>query len=294
MSSGVRTARVLVLALLWALPLGIRAQVAVPQLTARVTDLTGTLSGEQRSMLESQLEAFERRKGTQIAVLILPTTAPESIEQYGIRVADRWRIGRSRVDDGAILIVAKDDRAVRIEVGYGLEGALNDAVCNRIIEEIIIPRFRQGDFYGGISAGIERMIGVVDGEPLPPPPEHRDGASNVPALGHYAPVLLILTVVLGGVFRGLFGRLPGAVVTGGLLGLLAWLIAGVVAVAVLAGFIGFIVTLLGGGTGGFPGGMGGWGYGGGGYGGYGGSSGGGGGFSGGGGRFGGGGASGRW
>src|SRR5688572_31953205 len=155
---------------LFLLALGLAwAQVAVPPLTARVTDLTGTLTREQRVGLERSLEAFEARKGSQIAVLLVPTTAPEAIEQYALRVAEQWKIGRKKVDDGAILVVAKDDRALRIEVGYGLEGALNDATANRIIRELIVPRFREGDFYGGINAGLDRMMRVIDGEPLPAP-----------------------------------------------------------------------------------------------------------------------------
>jgi uncharacterized protein len=287
-----RAARILLLALVWAMPFLVRAEVAVPPLTARVTDLTGTLSADQRQALESQLQAFEQRKGTQIGVLIVPSTAPETIEQYGIRVAEQWRLGRRNVDDGAILIVAKNDRAVRIEVGYGLEGALNDAVSNRIIEEIIVPRFRQGDFYGGISAGIDRMIRVVDGEPLPAPTSREVPASGSGLL-HYWPVLLLLVLIVGGFFRAILGRLPGAIVTGGVLGVLAWFMAGALGIALLAGFIGFFFTLLSGGMGGARG-MGGW-YGGGfGGGGFGGGGFGGGGFSGGGGGFGGGGASGRW
>jgi uncharacterized protein len=289
-STGIRTARVLLLALLWSMPFLVRAQVAVPSLTARVTDLTGTLSADQRQALESQLQAFEQHKGTQIAVLIVPSTAPETIEQYGIRVAEQWRLGRKNVDDGAILIVAKNDRTVRIEVGYGLEGPLNDAVSNRIIQEIIVPRFRQGDFYGGISAGIDRMIRVVDGEPLPPPTS-REAPANAPGFLHYAPILLIITLIVGGLFRHLLGRVPGAIVTGGLLGFLTWFVAGAMAAALLAGFIGFFFTLLSGGMGRgmgvwYGGGFGGGSFGGGGFGG--------GGFSGGGGGFGGGGASGRW
>ncbi len=160
-------------ALLAALLLGacnpVPAQVAVPQLAARVTDLTNTLSAPQIATLDQTLQAFEMRKGSQIAVLIIPSTQPESIEQYGIRVAEQWRLGRKRIDDGALLIIAKDHHGMRIEVGYGLEGALNDAVCARIIREIIAPRFRQDDFYGGITDGLARMIGVVEGQPLPEP-----------------------------------------------------------------------------------------------------------------------------
>src|SRR6201994_56830 len=145
------------------------AQVAVPPLTGRVVDLTGTLSGDEIASLTKKLCNFEIIKGSQIAVLIVPTTAPEEIEQYSIRVAEAWKIGRKKVDDGAILVVAKDDRKLRIEVGYGLEGGLPDASAKRIIDEFIVPHFRTGDFAGGISAGVDRIIRSVDGEPLPKP-----------------------------------------------------------------------------------------------------------------------------
>jgi uncharacterized protein len=134
------------------------AQVAIPPLTARVTDQTATLSPATTAALEASLAAFEARKGSQIAVLIVPTTAPESIEQYALRVAETWKLGRKGVDDGALLLVAKDDRTLRIEVGYGLEGALTDITAKRIVAEIITPRFRDGDFDGGVKAGVERMV----------------------------------------------------------------------------------------------------------------------------------------
>ncbi len=124
------------------------AQVAVPPLAGRVTDQTATLTTEQMAGLEQTLRAFEAKKGSQLALLIVPSTQPETIEQYALRVAEQWKLGRKKVDDGAILVVAKIDRALRIEVGYGLEGALNDATSKRIISEIITPRFKQGDFYG--------------------------------------------------------------------------------------------------------------------------------------------------
>ena len=134
-------------------------QQAVPPV-ARVSDATGTLSIEQKQSLESTLTALEQRKGSQVAVLFVATTQPEAIEQYSIRVAEAWKIGRKKIDDGALLVIAKNDRHLRIEVGYGLEGALNDATSKRIIDEIITPRFRNGDFAGGVSAGIDRMIGM--------------------------------------------------------------------------------------------------------------------------------------
>src|SRR5271169_3780022 len=135
---------------------------------ARVTDLTGTLTSAQNSTLEQTLTEFEQRKGSQIAVLMLPSTKPEEIEQFGIRVADQWKLGRKGVDDGMILIVAKDDHRIRVEVGRGLEGPVPDILASRVIREIIGPHFLAGDYYGGIDQGVERLIGLVDGEPLPP------------------------------------------------------------------------------------------------------------------------------
>jgi uncharacterized protein len=141
----------------------------VPPLTARVTDLTGTLSGQAVNRIEAKLADLRGKKGSQIAVLIVPTTQPEDIEQYGIRVEDAWKLGRKGVDDGAILLVAKNDHRVRIEVGRGLEGALPDAIAGRIIAETITPHFKLGDYDGGVEAGVDQMISVVSGEPLPEP-----------------------------------------------------------------------------------------------------------------------------
>ena len=258
------------------------AQVAVPPLAGHVTDLTATLTPAQKESLEQTLAAFEARKGSQLAVLLLPTTAPEGIDQYALRVAEQWKIGRAKVDDGAILVVAKDDRTLRLEVGYGLEGALSDIVSKRIISDTIVPRFKQGDYSGGIDAGVAQIIRVVDGEALPSPASQR---TQGPAdLRQMFPFLLIVVLVVGGVLRNTIGKLAGSVVTGALVGVLAWLLLGAVLLAVLAGLVATVVTLLGGGTvlrgiGGMGGGRGGFG---------------GGGFRGGGGGFGGGGASGRW
>lgn len=268
--------------------LGASAQelVPVPPLQGRVSDLTGTLTAEQSAALEQSLRAFEERKGTQIAVLIVPTTRPEAIEPYALRVVEQWKLGRRKVDDGALLLVAKDDRAVRLEVGYGIEGALNDATAARIIAEVITPGFRQGDFYGGLTAGLDQIVRVLDGETLPPP-ERRGPVAADDGLGQAWPVLFIVALVLGGVLRQVLGRLPGALVVGGMLGIVVWFALGTLAVAASAGLSGFFVTLLGIGMGGH-GGM----HGHGGH--RGGGSGRGGGFRGGGGGFGGGGASGKW
>jgi len=188
----------------------VRAQVALPPLEARVTDLTVTLTASQQSALEEKLAAFERRKGSQVAVLILPTTQPEDIAQFGIRLGDAWKIGRAASDDGAILIVAKDDRAMRIEVGRGLEGALTDITASRILNDTITPLFKQGDFNGGVNAGLDQMIRVIDGEPLPPPDQSwKRGGWKVPT-----PMLLFLGIALLFVLHRFLGRGPVAAILG--------------------------------------------------------------------------------
>ena len=258
------------------------ADVAVPPV-ARVTDLSGTLTPEQIGTLSSRLQQFEAKKGSQIAVLVVATTEPEAIEQYGIRLAEAWKLGRKGVDDGAILLVAKNDHAVRIEVGYGLEGALTDATSKRIIEEFIVPKFRQDDFYGGITAGLERIMAVVEGEPLPEPSARGTGPdfknSQV-----FMMVLFFGATFSGRFLRQLLGSFPAAGVNGALIGALSWWLMGWLPFVFFFALLGVISALphaRGGGLGGYSG------YGGGGFGG-------GGGFSGGGGGFGGGGASGRW
>jgi uncharacterized protein len=275
---------------------------AVPELKTRVTDLADVIPADREAALEATLAEFERRKGSQIAVLLVPSTAPEEIEQYSIRVVDAWKLGRKGVDDGALLIIATDDRRLRIEVGRGLEGVLTDLTSNRIITEIIRPRFRDGDYAGGVEAGVDRIIRLVDGEPLPEPEAGADGGeSGASPWESIAGPLFLLLVFGAGVLRAVFGRFFGAAATGALGGAITWFVIGSV---LAAGFIGvgafFVALLLGavpsarslgrsrrGDWGGFGGGgFGGGGFGGGGFGG--------GGFGGGGGGFGGGGASGSW
>jgi uncharacterized protein len=282
----------------------------IPPYAARVTDLTGTLTGAQQAALEQKLKAFEDRKGSQIAVLMVPTTQPEDIDQYSIRVAEAWKPGRKKVDDGAILLVAKNDRKMRIEVGYGLEGALTDATAFRIREETITPLFRQGDFAGGIDAGLDQMIRVIDGEQLPPPDRRwrsstETGKSLAP-LGNSLPFLIFAVIIGSVILRRVLGRGVGAVATGGVAGVLVWLFTHALVFGAIAGVVALVFSLLGGLGGGGGnnwsnrggmgrGGFGGWGGGGFGGGGFGGGGGGGGGFSGGGGgSFGGGGSSGSW
>ncbi|MFT4047746.1 MAG: YgcG family protein [Solimonas sp.] len=261
------------------------ADVPVPALTARVTDQTGTLDASQRAALESKLAAFEQAKGSQIALLIVPTTEPETIEQYSIRVAEQWKLGRKGVDDGLLILVARNDRALRIEVGYGLEGAVPDAIANRVIDEIIVPKFRSGDYYGGLDAGVDQLIKVIDGEPLPAPPQ-RSAAQRGGKLESLLPVLF-LALIAAQLLRRVFGQGLGSLLAGGAVFGLVWLLSGLLAVAALFGLAAFVLTLFGAAL---PFGGGGWSSRGGGFGG----GWGGGGFGGGGGGFGGGGASGRW
>ncbi len=257
------------------------AQVAVPDLSRRVTDLTATLSADQVAALESKLAAFEAQQGSQIAVLLLPTTQPEDIAQFGIRVAEQWKIGRAKIDDGVILIVAKDDRKLRLEVGYGLEGAIPDAIARRVIAETITPYFKAGDYYGGIDAGVQQLMRVIEGEPLPPPSEARsngdDGAFVMLIVGGMIAGWL-LSLLMGRPAAGGVAALGSGAVGAMLLGFTPLLLF--IAVFVFAGVVG----------GGRHGG--GWTSGGGGFGrggGFGGGS-----WGGGGGGFGGGGASGSW
>jgi uncharacterized protein len=275
----------------------------IPPLKARITDTTGTLNAQQREALEQTLAEFEKRKGTQIAVLMVPTTEPETIEQYAVRVEEAWKLGRKGIDDSALLVVAKNDRRLHIEVGYGLEGALPDAIAKRIIDNDIVPRFKAGDFYGGIRAGVDRIMRVAEGETLPPP------AAHGPASKGFDPGLLIFVffflLVAGSVLRAIFGRALGAGVAGGIAGFVVWMMVGSLIIALAIAAIEFFVMLSTGAFGGGSrrrgwgspyGGWGGGGFGGGGFGGggFGGGGFGGGGFSGGGGGSGGGGASGSW
>jgi uncharacterized protein len=266
----------------------------IPPLTSHVMDLTNTLSAGERQALDSKLSAWEARTTNQLVVLIVPSTSPETIDDYGIRVADAWKIGRKGEDNGAIFIVAKDDKRMRIEVGYGFEGVLTDVTSRRIIGENVAPLFSQGKFAAGIDAGVDRIIAVVDdGKPLPPPGKtaRKPTRSGNIDFGTLFIVLLVAVPIVGGVLRSMLGNLGGSLVGGGIAGAAAWFLAGSLLIAGAAGVIAFLIILFS-----ILGGRGGWGGMGGGGGGLGGGfgGGGGGGFSGGGGGFGGGGASGGW
>ncbi len=267
------------------------ANQTIPALNTRVTDLTGTLSTTEQAELENILKAYEKQKGSQLAVLIVPSTMPETIEQYSIRVTDNWKLGRKGIDDGVLLLIAKNDRKLRIEVGRGLEGILPDVIGKRIIEDIITPYFKQGQFFPGVKAGVEAILKVVSGEQLPPVQTPQPGSS--PDVVGKVFVAVGAGALLGSFFRLVIGRLPGALASSFIVFVLGgitfgWVIAFIAAMLVL-----FWVLLPNPPASGayYSGPQSHRGYGGGG------SSGGGfsrGGFSGGGGSFGGGGASGSW
>jgi uncharacterized protein len=280
-----RFIRFLTLGLALLLSFAVQAElVAIPPLAHRVTDLTSTLNSDQQAALESKLQAFEQNKGSQIAILIVPTTQPEDIAQYSIRVVDQWKLGREKPDDGLLVLVAKSDRKVRIEVGYGLEGAIPDAIAKRIVSDIMQPSFKLGDFYGGLDAATTQLIKLIDGESLPAPAKNQQAGSG--GIDHYFVFLLFAAVILGGILTSIFGRFLGSLATGGIIGGLVWILTTLLGASVIAGIAALLFTIMSGGRGGFiPGG----GFGGGGFGG-----GRGGGFGGGGGGFGGGGASGDW
>jgi uncharacterized protein len=271
--------------------------VKVPPLTARVTDLTNTLSAAEREALDAKLAAWEAQTGSQLVVLMLPSTQPEAIAAYSIRVAEAWKIGHKGKDNGAVFLIAKNDRKNRIEVGYGLEGVLTDVTTRRILAETVAPYFRNNQFAQGIDAGVDQIIAVVNkGEPLADSPavqapQRKSGGISFDTI---LILLFVIVPVIGGILRRIFGRAVGSTVGAGLVGGAAWLFAGSLAIAVIAAIVAFIVMLtfgLGSGLVGRGGGI--FIPGGGGGGGFGGGSGGGG-FSGGGGGFGGGGASGDW
>jgi uncharacterized protein len=299
-----RAASVLIAATLWSAAQGLAAQawdtgtdglLPIPPLAARVTDLTQTLAPAEAAALEAKLADWESRTSNQLVLLIVPTTQPEPIEAYSLRVAEKWKIGRKGQDNGVLFLVAKNDRKMRFEVGYGLEGVLPDVTANRIIREDVAPAFRDGRFAAGIDAGVDRVIAVVGGGSLPT----TNGVATKGRVGgfgfdQYLFILFFAVPVAGALLRTMFGRFGGSVVGGGMGGVLVWLVAGSLLFGVIGGLVVFVVMVAMGMGGGSAHRGGGWASTGSGWGGGGGSSSSGGGFSGGGGSFGGGGSSGSW
>ena len=234
----------LFIALLCVAATGALADVAIPPLKSHITDLTGTLTKTETAQLEQQLANFEAKKGSQIVVLIVPSTQPETIEQYSIRVVEAWKLGRKGIDDGVLLLVAKNDRTLRIETGYGLEGALPDAIARRIIDEGITPKFKHGNFFGGLQTGIRQIISVIEGEPLPVPAQQsRESAGTNLMLENIIPVLFVM-LMLGRMLQATFGRMTGATITSSIAGLLIWLISSSLLIAVLVAIAAFVISLF--------------------------------------------------
>jgi len=286
-------ARVFVLLAAW-LAIGVHAAEgdpqAIPKLDKRVIDLTATLSAAEQARITARLAEFEAQKGAQIAVLLVGTTQPEAIFDYSLRVAEAWKLGRKGVDDGVLFVIAKNDRKMQILTGPGVQGSLTDAMSKRIISEIVGPKFRAGDFAGGIEQGVEKIIGVLQGEALPAPPQKRVAVESV-NYEHFLMLGFVAAMVIGPLLRSLLGRFLGATATGAVTGAAAWLVAGGMVFPIIAGVIIFMIVLMMGAAN-FPIGRGGGWSSGGSSGGFGGGSSGG--FSGGGGGFDGGGASGSW
>jgi uncharacterized protein len=238
----ITTLRCLLLGILFGLGSSTAWAADVPSLQNRVTDLTGTLSYQQSMTLERELASFEASKGSQIAVLIVPTTRPETIEQYGMRVAEAWQVGRRGVDDGAILIVAKDDHRMRIEVGYGLEGALTDVTAKRIVSEIIAPAFKQNQYFDGISAGTNRMMAVINGEQLPPPTRGVSLLSDRQwtTLG----AVFFVFLLLGYLVRWMFSAAPAALSVGAVVGAVGMHMTGDGGVGMIAGVVAAVAAYV--------------------------------------------------
>ena len=272
--------------------------IPVPKLSGRVVDLSGTLDASQQQAIAAKLAAFEKSKGSQVAVLLVPTIGTETIEEFATRVTDEWKLGRAGVDDGVLFVVAKQERRMRIQTGRGVQGVLTDALSRRIIAERVSPRFRAGDFAGGINDGVDAILKAIEGESLPAPAQSapRAKSSSGASIENFFWMAFVVVPVAGAILRSLLGRFVGASLTSGVTGLAAWFIFGSLALGAIAAVVAFVAVLFmgtnalsarsgGGGwtSGGSWGGGGGW------------SSGGGdGGFSGGGGGFDGGGASGDW
>lgn len=230
--------------LLFAVYAGAQGVLPVPALTAHVMDLTGTLDSAATQALEAKLSAFESSTGAQIVVLLVPTTAPEEIASYAQRVGDSWKIGRKDVGDGLLLVVAKDDRKLRIEVAKTLEGAIPDLMAKRVIDQAIAPRFKVGDFAGGIDAGLTQIMGLIRGEALPAPTNQTPSVPTGFQWMDLAVFLFFAVVVGGGIARKLLGNKLGSLATGGIAGGIAMFVTASVVVAILAGLAALVLTLL--------------------------------------------------
>ncbi len=218
----------------------------IPKFTQRVIDVTGSLSAAEVGTIEERLKAFETKKGAQIAVLIVPTVQPEAVFDYGMRVFAEWKLGRKGVDDGVLFVVAKNDRKMQIITGPGISGTLTDAMSKRIIAEIVAPKFRANDFAGGIDAGAQKIMALIEGEALPPPPAKRQ--TSQPQGMDFSTIAMLaffISIGVGGALTGMFGRFFGSSLTGGITGILAWIFVGGVLATGLFAVGGVVLALIG-------------------------------------------------
>src|SRR5436190_7163471 len=237
-----------VLFALAALTLAADGPVPVPKLTAHVVDLTGTLTADERGRLDSKLADFEARKGSQVVVLLVPSIGTEVIEDFSTRVTDAWQLGRKGVDDGVLFVIAKQERKMRIQTGRGVQGSLTDILAKRIVADVVAPRFRTGDFAGGINEAVDSIMKAIEGESLPLPSSKPQGrkVDTVSSYGDFLWIAFFLVPVVAMILRGLVGRFLGAGLTGGVAGLAAAWIFGSLVFGVVAAIVAFIVGLMGG------------------------------------------------
>ncbi|TGK04920.1 YgcG family protein [Leptospira semungkisensis] len=253
----------LLLFCVWAAPL-LADPIPIPKLSHRVTDLTGTLTEEEDQSLETKLTEFEQKKGSQIVLLIIPTTGEETIEQYSIRVAEEWKIGRKSIADGVVFLVAKDDRKMRFEIGRGLEGAIPDVLSKRVQIEYVRPLFKEGKYYEGIDQGIDKILSLIDGEPLPEPThttfQGSSSNSDEDSLGNYFWVLIGIAIFIGFFLRRLFSPVQAGIATaagyfaGGFLGLSLEALLPILVIFFIIAWVAYAAAKSSGGGGGWSGG----------------------------------------
>lgn len=235
MASHIIRALLVTLTLCWSLT--VQATASVPALTGHVIDQTSTLSAQQQRTLEHTLQSYVEQKGRHFVVLVIPTPAPESIEHYAMRVSDQWQLGYNNLANGVLLVVAWDSLSAHIEVGYGLQNKLNNAMRERIAIEIMAPYFRQGDFYGGIMTGVDQLIRVMDGNSLSTP-------DNALGFQPFFPIIIVVAWLIGSGLRSVMGRFPCAIATGGITAFLVWFFVGTLPVAMITGLLAMLLTLL--------------------------------------------------
>lgn len=235
MASHITRALLLTMTLCWSLT--VQATASIPALTGHVIDQTSTLTAQQQRTLEHTLQSYVEQKGRHFVVLVIPTAAPESIEQYAMRVSDQWQLGYNNLANGVLLVVGKNSHAVHIEVGYGLENKLNYAVRQHIAIEVMAPYFKRDDIHGGIMTGVGQIMRVMDDNSL-------STSDNALSFQPFFPVIIVIAWIIGSGLRSVMGRFPGALATGGITALLVWFFLGTLPVAMITGSLALLFTLM--------------------------------------------------